>query len=412
MILLRTRRVGPVSLAVVASLAATAWFLFLSGWFNVQSGAALTVRRNVMFHSDASLWFELLTWDDFEPQRAFRYFSHGFMYVLWRPITRCLTWLLRWFATDATAPLLAARLLMASAAGASVGAMIYLAIRRRVAPISCACLWMMAVGFTTNVIVVMTEHFGFSAAMLTVTFVAFNFAAESRRASIVALVGAIAATGTTITNGAFVVLGLLQIKGAARWKGPIALLLGTAGLLALVVGLWMDESIRQYVTGVLHISRLYELDSVASQVLPSFIYPAVGPEPIVRSVDPIREPRLMVSYTPFGATRYTLVQGAAALAWLVLFVQASIKAFSDPETRTAARVLTSWILFSIVLTLTWGDEWFLYSPQWAWALMTMVILGARHISPRTLVPLASLVALGQLHTLQSLQAAVTSIAAP
>jgi hypothetical protein len=59
----------------------------------------------------------------------------------------------------------------------------------------------------------------------------------------------------------------------------------------------------------------------------------------------------------------------------------------------------AWIGFNLVFHNLWGDEFFLYSPHWVWALLTLVMLGIGRLRLRFAVPLVAFIVIGQITTL-------------
>jgi hypothetical protein len=72
-------------------------------------------------------------------------------------------------------------------------------------------------------------------------------------------------------------------------------------------------------------------------------------------------------------------------------------------------VLTLWVLFNALLHNVWGDEFFLYSPHWAWALMAVVMLGVRRAWPGWVVAVTLAIIPGQLQTISQIRDALATI---
>jgi hypothetical protein len=68
-----------------------------------------------------------------------------------------------------------------------------------------------------------------------------------------------------------------------------------------------------------------------------------------------------------------------------------------------------WLLFNVVLHNIWGDEFVLYSPHWSWALMAIVILGARDLSRRFIAAIVVPVVASQIYTLFAIKQALQTI---
>jgi len=139
------------------------------------------------------------------------------------------------------------------------------------------------------------------------------------------------------------------------------------------------------------------------------ICPAVGPTPRV-----MREPGWdMVSYEPahdvLRLSYYLGIQAIGAIAWLVLLVRSVFKGLNDERTRLYVWLPLGWILFSAVFHNIWGDELLLFSPHWSWALMALVILGARDLSLKFMTAVFVPIVVSQIYTLFTIKSALETI---
>jgi hypothetical protein len=138
----------------------------------------------------------------------------------------------------------------------------------------------------------------------------------------------------------------------------------------------------------------------------SLVHPAIGPNP---SVVEIYRGLSMVSYNPFTITRYSWIQGVGVIAWVTLLFRCARKGLQEDRTRPYVWLLLSWLLFNAILHNLWGDEFFLYSPHWSWALMGLILLGARHVSLRFIAAMVIPLVVAQIHTLLAIRSALRSI---
>jgi hypothetical protein len=69
------------------------------------------------------------------------------------------------------------------------------------------------------------------------------------------------------------------------------------------------------------------------------------------------------------------------------------------EARTALAVLALWICGNILVHLLWGDEMFMYSPHWSWALAAIPLLAAKWVPLPALAGISMTIAVGQAATL-------------
>jgi hypothetical protein len=121
----------------------------------------------------------------------------------------------------------------------------------------------------------------------------------------------------------------------------------------------------------------------------------------------------MVSYEPaleqFHISYYFGFQGIGAIAWIVLLLTCMYKALRDERTRAYMWLPLGWLLFNFVLHNMWGDEFVLYSPHWSWALMGIVILGARDLSRGFIAMIFVPVVASQIVTLVAIKHALLTI---
>jgi hypothetical protein len=160
----------------------------------------------------------------------------------------------------------------------------------------------------------------------------------------------------------------------------------------------------------------------AVYALYAVVAPAVGPPPLVK----ITKGAAMVTYESgqplhwnpngffTGSDRvsfrdYWGVQGIGAVLWIGLLLACASRAFRDRRTRQLAWLPAGWILFSLVLHNLWGDELFLYTPHWSWALMGLVLLGARRLSRVATASVVIPIAIAQVYTLVQIRSALLTI---
>jgi len=139
------------------------------------------------------------------------------------------------------------------------------------------------------------------------------------------------------------------------------------------------------------------------------VCPAVGPTPLVMRVPGWD----MVSYEPAHhvvlLSYYLGLQAVGAVAWAVLLVRSTTKALQAEKTRAYVWLPLGWIVFSILFHNVWGDEMALYSPHWSWALMALVILGARQLPLKFVATLFVPIVVSQIYTLIQIHTALGTI---
>jgi len=168
------------AIAIIIGLMALLWFLALSELLLVKPGSIMTMRQNILFHSDTSLSIHLLTDETFSAQPSFQYFVHSLEFFLWRPVCRTLYHLLGIFLPIDYSRVFAGRLLVATIAGIGVGSLALFAFSNGVKLVQCVLLFIMYMMFTANTIVALPEHFGLSNGLLSVAFVVPLIAQDTR----------------------------------------------------------------------------------------------------------------------------------------------------------------------------------------------------------------------------------------
>ena len=72
-------------------------------------------------------------------------------------------------------------------------------------------------------------------------------------------------------------------------------------------------------------------------------------------------------------------------------------------------ILLSWIAFNVVFHNFWGDEFFLFSPHWSWALLALLLTGVQYVPFRWLAAAGILISLAQAQSLWLIRATLRSI---
>ena len=213
------------------------------------------------------------------------------------------------------------------------------------------------------------------------------------------------AGGTIWTNTVFPVVSLIHYSFPQRLKIAVVVGLILAGL-GIALSLYSRSySIHWYVNRYLNVRLIHHPLQASVYSFLALIFPAVGPTPHV-----LRYPGFdQVTYEPWGFASFIGVQAVGALAWAALLFGCSFKALKDNQTRPYAGLLVLWLLFSMVLHNIWGDEFLLYSANWSWALMGLVVLGARHFSRYVVTAVAVPIIACQVYTLHTIKSALQTI---
>jgi hypothetical protein len=440
---------------VLIGLAAVVWFTTLSGWLGVTPKSVLLARQNVLFNSDTNTWVEE-TVNQQTPSPSGRVI-HPLAVFFWRPQVQVLRRLLNLLLPREQAGVLSARLVVALIAGAGAGCLSSLALTLGLELPQCVLLFAMYLLFTSSSTIALPEHFGISNGLLSMAFAipVLVSSYKVRTAALAAL--AVVCAGTTVTNVLYPLAGLYQwsIRSVrARWviivtaviTLPIAVFLfvdsrkvvllytdadkdialRASVLPAHVPGItrWYLKAtkIHGHVADYLNLRLLSHPSDAAAYALYAVVAPAVGPSPVVRRTkgsDMVTyESGQPLHWNPNGyftgsdgvsLRAYWSVQGIGALLWLGLLLSCTYYAFHDSTTRTLAWLPAGWILFSLVFHNLWGDELFLYAPHWSWALMALVLLGARRLSLITIATLVMPIWACQIYTLLRIKSALLAI---
>ncbi|HMD97605.1 MAG TPA: hypothetical protein VKM93_09790 [Terriglobia bacterium] len=410
------------ALAVAIGFVAVVWFLLLSGWIGATPGNVMMRRPNVLFGSDTSLWLGRMIGNERSPERII----HPLEVPLWRPPCRALFHLLTIFLPSDYAMVWAGRLLVAIIAGAGVGFMAFAALHNGLKLTQCILLFIMYLLFTTNSTVSIPEHFGISNGLLSIAFVVPFIVASARIRTTVLAALVVLCGGTTITNVLFPIGSLVHFYfKSMRLKVGLLLAAIPAALGAAYFLYKRSSSIHWFFSQYSNLRLLRHPLSAGVYAIYALVCPAVGPTPrILRfpgwdmvSYEPDRE-ALRLSYY-FGVPRdyfhlnfapgLTWLPAIGAAAWLALLLISVYQGLKGERTRSYVWLLLGWILFNIVFHNIWGDEFMLYAPHWSWALMGLVILGARDFSRRFIATMFVPIVISQIYTLLAIRSAVLAI---
>lgn len=395
-----------LALAACFGLCAVVWFVFLSGWMRVTPGSVMTKRQNVLFNSDTNLWVDRMIGDARSPEHL----VHPLEVPLWRYPCRALQHLLGTFLPVDYAGLLAARLFVALIAGTGVGCLAFLALRRGITLTQCVLLFTIYLLFTSNCTAALPEHFGISNGLLSITFVVPFLALSTQSMTIALAVLLVLCGGTTITNAAFPFASMFQYSlKSMRARKAVALATIPIGLGASLFVYMRSSTIHYFVSKYLNLRLFHDPLRAGVYAIYAVVCPAVGPTPRV-----LRWPGWdMVSYEPahevLRLSYYFGIQAIGAIAWLALLLTCVFRGLRDGKTRAYVWLPLGWVLFSAVFHNIWGDELFLYAPHWSWALMALVILGARGLSGRFIAVTFAPIVISQIYTLFAIKSALQTI---
>jgi hypothetical protein len=398
--------VAPHRLALLVGLVAAVWYIVLSGWLGMIPGTVIATRHNVLFSSDSALWAQRMIGD----ARPSAHVVHPIETFLWRPLCRALQHLLGLFLPLDYAGLLATRLLVAAVAGVGVGFMAFLALHNGIKTTQLILLFIVYLLFTCNSTAALPEHFGISNGLLSIAFVFPIVAASLELKAIVLAALVVLCGGTTLSNVVFPAVSYFHYcLKSMRTKMFVAATVTAGGLGAFLFLYIRTWTLSHYIAKYSNLRLLRHPLQAAVYAISTLVAPAVGPTPQV-----LRIPGWdMVSYEPgletFHLSYYLGFQAIGAIAWAILLITCVFKGLRDERTRAYMWLPLGWLLFNFVLHNMWGDEFVLYSPHWSWALMGLVILGARDLSRRFIVTISVPIVASQILTLFAIKQALQTI---
>jgi len=394
------------TIALVIGLAAVVWFTFLSGWMKATPGSVMTKRQNILFNSDTNIWLDRMVGDARSPEGL----VHPMEIPLWRPPVQALRHLLELFMPADYAGIFAARLVVALVHGAGVGFLAFLAFRMGVRLPQCILLFVIYSLFTSNVTASLPEHFGISNGLLSIAFVVPILLTSIGMKTAFLVIMVVLCGGTTITNCLYPLAAIWQ-HSFKSMRVRVAILVAAIPLgLAAALFLYMKSYvIHHFVNDYSTFRLLHNPLSACVHGVYTFLSPAVGPTPRI-----MREPGWdMVSYEPahdvLRFSYYLGLQAFGAIAWFVLLFTCLAKALRQEATRVYVWLPLGWVLFSAIFHNIWGDELLLFSPHWSWALMALVILGARELSLKFVVFVFVPIVVSQLYTMFKIKSALETI---
>lgn len=377
---------------VVATIAAT-WLFLLSGWLGVRPGRAAASRSDVLFQCDAGMRIG----DSISGQSSFGIGTHPLIGTVWPKFLGAVN---RRFAEPEQVSIYVCRTAAALGAGMGIGVLFGCFCRIGWSYAKCAAAAVFLLASSYQVVASLPDHFAFSSGLLPAAFGVYLLARHktiSPRIATGTLVSlAILAAGICLTNAlwpALLLAGLrLERRSVARQTAVASSLFGAALFVGLLVfiqshghripALWQAKH-------WLNMRIVHDPFGAALRALRGTIDPIVAPTPTIDTNNLDRVPMLTFEPTegmpawPFDCTR-TL----AAASWIALFAIALAGRWTPP-----VRVLAIWIVWNLLFHNIWGDEFFLYSPHYGWALALLPF-----VSPGfrwKVLPLAGLVLIGQ-----------------
>lgn len=365
-------------------------FLSLSWGLGVRTGSPIATRTDLFFQSDAGGLVTDAKTDFTARGRG----VHPILYFVWtKPLYHLSRALESGILADVTATV-GSRLLVALWAGAGMGVLVFGLIRRGVpgsAILAVAPVYLLGCG---QAMACMPDHFGMSQGILAASFGVYIAPGRFGRKFAALAFLALLAGGITVTNVAFpaglcalLVLGHYGSRLPWRWiAGAVAITVLTlaAGIAVLFfVGDLLERFVMRvegYLTWRLTDDPLEALKFTFRGLVDA----VVAPTPAVTRDNLDKVP--MLTYQPVGqsysAWPYDLGQSVGAVAWLVLLIMGTARALRSTDLRIPTSVLIAWVFWNAIFHNLWGDEYFLYTPHYSWALVALSLLGWQRISSK------------------------------
>ena len=393
-------------LAAAVGLCAVVWFFVLSGWMDVKPGSVMVARNNVLFNSDTNLWVNRIIDNARSPQQL----VHPLELPLWRGPCRALYHLLEFAVPPEKARLLATRFFAALLAGIGVGFLAFLALQNGIRGTPFVLLFILYLLFTSSSTICLPEHFAISCGLLTIAFVIPFVVANSKTRTAILAALVVLCGGTTITNAAFPAASLVHFSIKSMRAKIVVILAG----LPVAVGMFLfvffrSDSIHWFVAHYLNLHGLIEPVRVFSYGFYAFVAPAVGPAPHVARVPGWDMVTYELGLDRVHISDYFGIQAFGAAAWIALLSMCIYKGFQDERTRPYMWMPLGWVMFNALFHNIWGGEIILYAPHWSWALMGMVILGARDLSRTLIGTMFVPIVISQIYTLFAIKNALATI---
>jgi hypothetical protein len=415
---------GPNTIGIVSGLLTAVWFYLLSGLMLVEPGNPMTRRVDVLFQADTADYLSRMASPDpwWDRMRFQADKIHPLRVAIWEPLGHWLIQIARTICSDDWAIVFVGRAINAIVGGIGIGSLFWAVqrgspIKLRVLLILLALYWL----FTANVLVAVPDHFGLSNGFLALSFAVYYSGLGPMNKSLSLLLMTVVCSGITITNGLFPWICLMAVVVpnwnqifTRAWASRAAI--GLCLIVSCVVAIAIIERMKRHFESsddfngrskYLTLRIFEEPKKSLAYSLRGLIDPVIGATPNIIITADWSAP--MISYEPMRLWPYNGIQSVAAVAWLILLGVAVYLAYSNNISKTATIILFSWIAFNTIFHNIWGDEYFLFSTHWSWALLALVLLSAHRLPPKLIYFLALTIMCGQVYTLFIIRDLLASI---
>ncbi|HOD83835.1 MAG: hypothetical protein BWX88_04850 [Planctomycetes bacterium ADurb.Bin126] len=395
-------------LALAVGAVVFIWSMILSAFLGAHPGAPLLRSNDALFSLDVSSRTTRLTTFSFST-------THPLMGTAWAVIGWTLRRGLGLFMEDRQAAVVGCRIIMAATMAIAWGALFYVARRLGASLSRLLVLLPVSLLFTANTIAVLPDVYGLSMFTLSLTVLPMALDWSGSRKLWFLLLVVFLSSGTTLTNGILPMLllvyetrrqGYLTWAWCRRHSRPLLAILAAVVLTLAVTG---KTLFRRATEGDTVLNRHWNLTLVkepthaALHLLMGLTYPAVGPETLEWGEGS------KVSYSLWHLDQYGLFSGLAAAVWTALLAMCLTVFFRDRKLSAFGFALAAWYLFNVLFYNLWGNEFFLYSINWSWAIVLVLLVGSRKLPVKVLAPAAAVICVGQVVTIVAIARAVAAL---
>lgn len=370
-------------------------------------GRAIASRTDVYFQSDAGGLVE----DAIENYDQRARGVHPAIYPLW---TKPLHWLASKLSPQLpmiTTATYASRLLVNFASGIGIGGLASVLRRRGFSTGKLAIFVVLMVVSFGNTLAAIPDHFGLSLGAFAASLAVYLHPSTPRRRAFLLVICMMLAASITITNLLFSALLLAAIalrEMTITWRAWCLVMLLALAVLGGATAVYLSRSdLQARVEERIHLYLNWTLTrdppKAAAMIMRSSIDSVVGSTPAVSSESNL-ERLPMLTYQPPGRPYllwpYSTLQSIAVVAWLMILAVGVVRGLSQTHWKLPVALLLMWWIWNAVFHTVWGDEYFLYTPHYAWALLTAAFLGWQSLPTRGLGLLCTPIVLANVVTLR------------
>jgi hypothetical protein len=373
---MRPRTAGLIIGAMMA-LSLMAWSEILG----VQPGQPIAERCDALFQSDAGQRVQ----DIRRGQSSFGMGSHALVHLLW---PRVLHSLAHAFPDQNSASVWIGRITVALAAGIGWGILACGLVRMGIPGNRLILLSPVAMLASSQCLVALPDHFGLSAGLLTASLGVYLLAISStqsfRHRRSLALLCALTA-GVCITNVLLplsLLIILLQQRYRPAWGNHyygyfiIIFMIVIAISIRLIERAGPNTPLVWQAKHWLNLRLIREPDEAAKRILRGTVEPVIVSTPMI-DTNNLFQHEMVTLESPamhYELWPYSGWQSIAAASWMIAWIVAVSHGLLSRPARGPTMILMIWIIWNLIFHNLWGDEFYLYSPHYSWALIAILLL--------------------------------------